>query len=94
VVAAADLGLEFSLDAIGAFVKWPDELVGQAPIVHYCQNVLATDGTVLWNKRKYRPWQAVPGADRAHHIYCRDLLAILNEYAELRRSSGATAGPH
>ena len=84
VIAAAELGLEFSVDAIGAFVKWPDELVGQAPIVHYCQKVLATDGTLLWDKRQYRPWEAVPGADRAHHTYCRDLLAILNEMARRR----------
>ena len=92
VIAAAEVGLRFSLDAIGAFVKWPDELVGQAPIVHYCQKVLATDGAVLWNKRQYCPWQEVPGSDRAHHAYCRDLLAILNEYAELRRRAGDTDG--
>jgi hypothetical protein len=92
VIAAAEVGLEFSLDAIGAFVKWPDEQVGQAPIVHYCQDVLATDGSLLWNKRQYRPWDAVPGADRAQHLYCRDLLEILNEYAGRRRCAGDSAG--
>ena len=92
VIAAAELELRFSLDAIGAFVKWPEELVGQAPIVHYCQNVLATDGALLWNKWRYQPWETVAGSDRVYHTYCRDLLAILNEYAALRRSASSAAG--
>jgi hypothetical protein len=84
VAAAAVRGLRFSLDAIGAFVGWPDELVGEAPIVHYCQNVLADDGELLWSKRTYQPWAPVTGAEQARHGYCRDLLALLNEYAAKR----------
>lgn len=92
VIAAAESGLRFSLDAIGAFVNWPDELVGEAPIVHYCQDVHATDGSLLWAKRTYEPWESVAGSERAQHGYCRDLLAILNEYAALRRNDRGAAG--
>jgi hypothetical protein len=87
VAAAAAAGLRFSLDAIGAYVGWPDELVGEAPIVHYCQDVLAGDGELLWSKRSYRPWAHVAGAERARHAYCRDLLALVNEHAVGRRGS-------
>jgi hypothetical protein len=81
VSAAAACGLEFSLEAIGAFVGWPDEVVGECPLVHYCQGVVSTDGELLWTKRSYRPWTRVPGAERARHGYCRDLLALVDEYA-------------
>jgi hypothetical protein len=81
VSAAAASGLRFSLEPIGAFVGWPDEVVGECPIVHYCQDVTANNGEILWAKRAYKPWARVPGAERARHSYCRDLLALLDEYA-------------
>jgi hypothetical protein len=81
VSAAAASGLTFSLEAIAAFVGWPDQVVGECPLVHYCQDVVSVDGEVLWTKRSYRPWARVPGAGRARHGYCRDLLALVDEYA-------------
>ena len=59
VSAGATSGLRFSLDTIAAFVNWPEELVGDAPVIHYCQDVVATDGTLIWSKRDYHPWAAV-----------------------------------
>jgi hypothetical protein len=87
VTAAANSGLRFTLDTIAAFVKWPDEVVGKAPIVHYCQDVLAMDGDVLWSKRSYQPWEAVVAPETAQHVYCRELLMILNECAQQRRGA-------
>jgi hypothetical protein len=84
VAAAAAGGLRFSLEAIGAFVGWPDDVVGDAPVVHYCQDVLGPRGEILWSKRTYQPWAPVTGAGRAQHSYCRDLLALVNEYAAKR----------
>jgi hypothetical protein len=84
VAAAAASGLRFTLDAIGAFVGWSGELVDEAPIVHYCQDVLTPGGDLLWSKRTYQPWAPVAGADRACHGYCRDLLRLVNECAEYR----------
>jgi hypothetical protein len=79
------MGLRFSLEAIGAFVNWPDEVVCEAPIVHYCQEVVAADGTLIWFKRQYRPWEEVLGGEHARHGYCRDLLELLNECAADKR---------
>ncbi len=87
VAAAATLPLKFSLEPIGAFVGWPDEQVGSAPLVHYCQKVLGEDGEVLWWKGDYRPWDPVPDGRTAKHAYCRDLLDLINEYAATRSGS-------
>lgn len=87
VSAAATAGLRFSLEPLAAFVGWPDEAVGRAPIVHYCQDVVDAAGEVLWAKRSYRPWSRVEGGSRARHAYCADLLAILDELAALKRSA-------
>lgn len=84
VAAAAAAGLHFSLDTLGAFVGWPDEQVGSAPLVHYCQDVLDDAGRLLWSKRTYQPWARVPNAARAHHGYCRDLLALIDGHAASR----------
>jgi len=89
VSAASVGGLRFSLDAVGAYVGWPDELVGQAPIVHYCQDVVDDEGRTIWAKRSYRPWDAVPNASRAKLAYCRDLLSLVNEHALLQRQTRA-----
>jgi hypothetical protein len=93
VAAAASTRLTFSLEAIGAFVGWPDEQVGEAPLVHYCQDVVDRNGTLLWSKRVYQPWNRIAGADRARHGYCRDLLALLDEYAAVRTGAGSSTGP-
>ena len=87
LVAAAAGRLRFSLDAIGVYVGWSGELADEAPIVHYCQDVVDGDGGLLWSKKTYRPWSPVPGAERARHAYCRDLLRLLNEYALRRRNA-------
>lgn len=94
VSAAASGNLTFSLEQIGAFVGWPDEAVGDAPIVHYCQDVVSDEGDLLWSKSDYQPWARVEEADRARHSYCRDLLAVLNEYVETRPSSDSTGFEH
>jgi hypothetical protein len=84
VSAGSSINLRFKLDAVGAFVGWPDEQVGEAPLVHYCQDVLASDGRKLWSKRDYKPWATVEGGEQARHSYCADLIAILNEFAALK----------
>lgn len=82
VAVAAAANLRFSLEPIGAFVGWPDHQVAGAPIVHYCQDVLDATGQVLWSKRTYQPWARVPNAASAHHSYCRELLALIDGFAQ------------
>jgi hypothetical protein len=102
VTASAAMGLRFSLeDAFAGFIKWPDEFVGDAPIVHYCQKVVAEDGTLIWFKHEYQPWEEVVGGEQARHAYCRDLLELVNEFATYQRrrpedgrSKAATQSPN
>lgn len=82
VAVAAAAKLHFTLEPLGAFVGWPDAQVASAPIVHYCQDVLDGAGNVLWSKRTYRPWERVQGASGARHSYCRELLALIDDFAQ------------
>jgi hypothetical protein len=83
VVAAAELGLRFTEQHLAAVMNWPEGEDEEAPIIHYCQTVEAKDGSQLWFKQGYSPWQKT-GADPAlaRLPYCSDLIAILNEYVE------------
>ena len=85
VSAAAAIGLRFSLEQVAAFVGWPDDAVGEAPIVHYCQDVRADDGARIWSKRNYRPWEPVADTGRPRERYCEDLLKILDDCAARKR---------
>ena len=79
--ASAELGLTWSLDTLAAFMDWPEEAVAGAPLIHYCRAVEARDGSVLWQKQGYRPWDPIDvDPDDARLDYCRDLLVILREF--------------
>ena len=81
VVAAAELGLRFTDQHLAAVLNWPEGEDEEAPVIHYCQAVEAKDGSKLWYKQGYQPWDKT-GADPslAKLPYCCDLVAILNEY--------------
>jgi hypothetical protein len=83
VVAAAELGIRFTEQHLAAVLNWPEGDDEEAPVIHYCQAIEAKDGSQLWFKQGYRPWQKT-GADPAlaRLPYCGDLVAILNEYVD------------
>ena len=83
--ASAELGITFSLEPIGAWMNWPEDVVAGAPIIHYCQPVENGVGSPLWFKRDYTPWEPLgfdPGEARLD--YCRELMGLLAEYAAIR----------
>ncbi len=84
LVAAKEQGLTFELGTTTAFMPWPDEQVAGAPIIHYCQIVEKEDGSQLWSKQRYVPWERVPYAESAKLPYCRDLVALVDEFARLK----------
>lgn len=86
VVAAEELNIEFELGLHTAFMPWPDEQVGESPLIHYCQKVWSNNGHDLWNKFDYNPWNRVPNGPQAHLSYCRELLKIIDQYAVLKES--------
>ncbi|MBL4672670.1 MAG: 2OG-Fe(II) oxygenase [Arenicella sp.] len=84
LAAAKEQGLTFELGTTTAFMPWPDEQVAGAPIIHYCQVVEKEDGSHLWSKQNYDPWERVPYAESAKLPYCRDLVALVDEFARLK----------
>lgn len=86
VIAAAEAGIDFRLEATSAFMPWPDALVGDAPLIHYCQPVVGRDGSRIWYKQDYQPWERVPVIQKPTLRYCRDLIRLINEYAGIRHA--------
>ncbi len=84
VVAAADLGMRFSLDTTCAWMNWPETEVRSAPLLHYCQPVEGHAGETVWYKRDYRPWDDGFDPQAARLDYCRELLEIVRAYAQAR----------
>jgi prolyl 4-hydroxylase len=84
LIAAQEQGLKFEMGTTTAFMPWPDRQVEGAPIIHYCQVVEKEDGSPLWSKLSYKPWERVSDAQTAKLLYCRDLVAIVDEFARLK----------
>jgi hypothetical protein len=86
VGAVAETELTVRYETLGAWMNWPEDFVAGAPILHYCQPVSGRDGSRLWYKQGYRPWEPL-GVDPndAELDYCRDLLHLLDEFIDLQR---------
>lgn len=87
-IVLAEYELTCDLEMLAAWMPWPDDVVGDAPIIHYCQPVLDDNGDTLWYKQQYTPWNdlEIDPDDAALH-YCRELLAMFGRYAALRRAA-------
>ncbi|MFT7531455.1 MAG: prolyl 4-hydroxylase, partial [Gammaproteobacteria bacterium] len=86
VVAAHELNMEFELGMHTAFMPWPDDQVGESPLIHYCQKVWSSDGRDLWNKYEYIPWSRVVDEQQAELGYCGELLKVIDQHAALKAS--------
>jgi len=86
VAAVAETDLTVRYETLGAWMNWPEDFVAGAPILHYCQPVAGRDGSRLWYKQDYRPWEPL-GVDPndAALDYCRDLLHLLDEFIGAQR---------
>lgn len=91
-IVLAEYELTCELEMLAAWMPWPDEVVGDAPIIHYCQPVLDEQGETLWYKQQYTPWQDIDAdpADAALD-YCGELLVMFRRFAALRRAAAAHA---
>jgi hypothetical protein len=85
-IVLAERELVCELEMLAAWMPWPDEVVGDAAVIHYCQPVLDHAGNNLWYKQQYTPWEPT-GANPADAVlaYCGDLLTMLDRYADWRR---------
>lgn len=82
VNTAAYLGLRLPLEAV-ALACWPDEQVGAAPSLQYCQRVVLANVEALWSKRDRTLLNAAPNLQGARHSLCRNLPAVLDGSAEV-----------
>jgi hypothetical protein len=91
-IVLAERKLVCKLEMLAAWMPWPDDVVGDAPIIHYCQPVLDTAGNTLWFKQQYTPWEPTGVTlDDVALGYCAELLAMFDRYAALRRRADAVA---
>ena len=89
-VVLAERELECELEMLAAWMPWPDDVVGDAPIIHYCQRILDVRGDTLWYKQEYTPWDELDlDPDDAELDYCRDLLRMFRRYVALRRTAAS-----
>lgn len=87
-IVLAEYGLVCDFETLGAWMPWPNELVADAPIVHYCQPVLNHAGEVLWYKQKYQPWALLDfDPDDAALPYCRDLMRMFKRFAAMKHAA-------
>jgi prolyl 4-hydroxylase len=87
VVASTELGIDYSLQNFAAWMPWPEEQVKDAPIVHYCQTIRSRDDRELWSKYRYEPWRRVKLREPPALDYCRDVIGLVDEYAQLRHTA-------
>lgn len=85
-IVLAEYELTCDLEMLAAWMPWPDDVVGDAPIIHYCQPVLDANGNTLWYKQQYTPWEPT-GVELSEVAlaYCTELMTMLDRYAALRR---------
>lgn len=85
-IALAENSLTCELDMLAAWMPWPDDAVGHAPIIHYCQPVLDRSGERLWYKQGYEPWSPTGvDPDDCALRYCGDLIRMFDRYAAVKR---------
>jgi len=87
VAASAELGITYTYDNICAWMPWPEDVVAGAPLIHFCQPFYDKDKNWIWGKYTYIPWERIPVANLADKDYCRELLYLIDEYAQLRTTS-------
>ncbi len=83
-VAAAEYRILHTLDDLGTTTS---DTGKDVPIVDYSTPIKSKQGEIVWDRKVYRPWEAVY-TENARAGAGRDVLGILNEMVT-RRESGA-----
>ncbi len=82
VAACAEYGLRHQPISLGICTNWKPEDVPDAPIIHYCQPILANDGREIFSKHFYRTWERPDEAAVPVEDYGRDLVRIVNDFID------------
>lgn len=82
VIAAAEFGLIHEPGNLGICTNWLPEDAPNSPMIHYCQSIKSTNDEIMWDKKKYRPWENGLVPNQAKYDYGRDFLKILNRFID------------
>lgn len=88
VAACAEYGLHHDPASLGICTNWQPDDCPDAPIIHYCQPILAKDGEEIFFKQTYKPWERIDASKEAEQDYGHDLVATINAFVD--ESTGAT----
>lgn len=82
LAACAEYDLQHTPISLGICTNWPPESVPDAPIIHYCQPILDKNGTEIFFKQTYTPWNRIDTQLEPRHDYGRDLVNIVNAFVD------------
>jgi hypothetical protein len=82
VATCAEYGLRHDPISLGICTNWLPREAPDAPIVHYCQPILAKNGRQLFSKISYKPWMRVDTSLEPEFDYGKDLVAAVNGYID------------
>jgi hypothetical protein len=78
LAACAEYDLQHDPVSLGVCTNWDPADAPDAPLIHYCQSILAKNGNVLFGKNAYQPWSRVDMPDEPAQDYGRDLIKLVN----------------
>ena len=91
LAACTEYGLQHEPISLGICTNWDPAKVPDAPIVHYCQRILSTDGKTIFNKHTYNPWTRLDGPVELDRD--RTVITLINAYIDDEQGLGAAPAP-
>ncbi len=84
VAACAEYDLQHEPISLGICTNWDPKDAPDAPIIHYCQKILARDGHTLFDKHRYEPWTRVDTTSQTLQPYGAELIEIIESHIDDR----------
>lgn len=91
IAAAAEYGLRHEPVSLGICTNWRAEDVPDPAIIHYCQPIKARDGTEVFHKHSYSPWDRVDTKLEPSETYGGAFVTLVN--ACIDAAEGAARPP-
>lgn len=82
VAACAEYGLRHEPASLGICTNWASADAPDPPVIHYCQPIVAGDGTEIFYKYRYEPWARLDTALEPSEPYGRELVSLVNGFID------------
>ncbi len=93
IATCAEYGLRHDPISLGICTNWHPDEAPDAPIVHYCQPILAKNGRQLFGKFNYKPWTRIDTSLEPEFDCGGDLIATINEYIDYDGKAAGKLSP-